>query len=231
MEGVISELGLVVAAAGSSQRFGDKGNKLLQHLHGVPLVCHCLRRLWHCVPADQIAVMVRPEEMESFETVLGEHGFLDAGVSVKSGGRSRSESVYAGVKTFSEDVTLVAVQDAARPFTSGELLRRCVTCARTYGSGVAARAVTDTIKTCEASGKVTATLDRSSLAATETPQVFSRPMLMEAYEYVLANNVNVTDDGQAAECLGNEVYLVFHEEENPKITYSSDLALYEQCDV
>lgn len=216
------EAGLVVAAGGGSRRFGER-NKLLEPLGGQPVFLHCLRRLAAVVPPERTVLVVPPAERDAFAAALAAAGCT---VTLVGGGASRAESVLAGLRALPPAVRLAAVQDAARPFTSPELLERCLASAREHGSGVAARPVVDTIKTVDEREFVLATPDRSRLRATETPQVFPRAELEDAYRVCLERGLFPGDEAQALETLGRPVRLVLHEHPNPKLTYTADLPYF-----
>jgi 2-C-methyl-D-erythritol 4-phosphate cytidylyltransferase len=216
------EAGLVVAAGGGSRRFGAT-NKLLEPLGDMPVFVHCLRRLGTIIPPERTVLVVPAGEQDAFAAALSVAG-LD--ITLVPGGESRPESVLAGLRALAPSVDLVAVQDAARPFTSADLLQRCLESARRHGSGVAAHAVTDTIKTVDEQDFVLTTPDRSQLRATETPQVFLRAQLAEAYSSCLADGLYPSDEAQAIEALNHPVHLVVHREANPKLTYATDLPLF-----
>ena len=74
---------------------------------------------------------------------------------------------------------------------------------------------------------ITASVDRHQLYAMQTPQIFERGLIEEAYRVVYAGNVSVTDEVSAVERLGRKVVLVLNEDFNFKITYPRDLALAE----
>ena len=59
----------------------------------------------------------------------------------------------------------------------------------------------------------------------QTPQIFSRDLLVDAYAGVAARNLSITDEVSAVEHLGAKVLLVPNEEFNVKITYPRDLLL------
>jgi 2-C-methyl-D-erythritol 4-phosphate cytidylyltransferase len=217
-------VGLVVAAAGSGTRFGPRRSKLLEPLAGTPLFLHCLRALAAVVPPERTVLVVPARVEDRFrEALVGLAG--GERVSVVPGGSSRCESVLCGLDALPPDLPFVAVQDAARPLTSAELLCRCIASARERGSGVAARRVTDTIKVADAACRVIETPNRSALWAAETPQVFRCAELREACEQALGLGLATTDDAAAVEVLGLPVYLVEAEAPNPKVTHETDLAL------
>ena len=61
----------------------------------------------------------------------------------------------------------------------------------------------------------------------QTPQIFERNLIEEAYRAVYAENASVTDEVSAVERLGRKVVVVPNKDLNFKITYPRDLALAE----
>ena len=61
----------------------------------------------------------------------------------------------------------------------------------------------------------------------QTPQAFSYPLILAAYEKVFADGVTVTDDAMAAEHAGVRVKIVEGDVRNIKITVPQDLLLAE----
>jgi 2-C-methyl-D-erythritol 4-phosphate cytidylyltransferase len=222
MERVIPGLGLVVAAGGSGQRFGRGRNKLLVRWRGLALFCHSLATFLPLLRPGRIVIAAPPHLHPRFRRELQRAGLPEA-IRLVAGGATRQESVAHGVRALPAAVTLVAVQDGARPCTAAALLAACAESARRRGSGVAARRVTDTIKLVEADGRVSGTPPRERLFAAETPQVFRRALLERGLAAAAAAGLTVTDDAQAVEAIGSPVYLVVHDGENPKITFPGDL--------
>jgi 2-C-methyl-D-erythritol 4-phosphate cytidylyltransferase len=73
-------------------------------------------------------------------------------------------------------------------------------------------------------GRVVETLDRSTLAAAQTPQGFRFALLVEAYEAAFRDRVTLTDEAMAVERLGKPVRAVPGSPLNRKITTAEDLA-------
>jgi 2-C-methyl-D-erythritol 4-phosphate cytidylyltransferase len=61
----------------------------------------------------------------------------------------------------------------------------------------------------------------------QTPQIFERRLIEDAYRAVYAENAIVTDEVSAVERLGHKIILVSNKDLNFKITYPRDLALAE----
>ena len=70
-------------------------------------------------------------------------------------------------------------------------------------------------------------MDRHQLYAMQTPQIFQRQLIEEAYRAVYAENISVTDEVSAVERLGRKVVLVVNDDFNFKITYPRDLQIAE----
>ncbi|HXM32744.1 MAG TPA: 2-C-methyl-D-erythritol 4-phosphate cytidylyltransferase, partial [Chthoniobacterales bacterium] len=97
--------------------------------------------------------------------------------------------------------------------------------AREHEAAALAEPITDTLKRADENRFVAAGVDRAGLYAMQTPQIFSRDLLVKAYDAVAANNLSITDEVSAVEHLGVKVLLVPNEEFNLKITYPRDLSL------
>jgi 2-C-methyl-D-erythritol 4-phosphate cytidylyltransferase len=143
-----------------------------------------------------------------------------------AGGASRSESVRNAVLAAPE-ADVYVVHDAARPLVTPALVERCLAALDGVDGAIAAARVSDTVKEAGEDGRVTRTLDRSSLWAVQTPQVFRAEALrgaLEVDEDVLAA---ATDDASLVEAAGGSVRVVEAPAENLKITAPADLRLAE----
>lgn len=221
-ESELTDVGLVVAAAGAGRRFGTDRNKLLCELRNRALFIHCLTTLAPHFDPAHVIVVIPPNEDAAFERALAD-AKLPAGIRRVPGGSNRTESVVRGLQALPASARIAAIQDAARPDTTLSILLECVASARKNGSGVAAHRVTDTIKIAAPDGRVRSTPARSSLWAAETPQVFRMPDILEACQKALDDNVPITDDAQALERLNQPVHLVENTTPNPKITFQHDI--------
>src|SRR5205814_1129792 len=119
---------------------------------------------------------------------------------------------------------IVAIQDAARPCTSHQLITATIEAARKSGAGVAAQPVTDTIKESSDGKRIERTLDRAKLWAVQTPQTFRVEIIRRAMSEVRKRGLVLTDDTAACELIGQPVALVVGRHPNPKITRPEDVA-------
>ena len=203
----------LVAAAGSSSRMGGV-NKLLEPLDGIPVLARTLTALQLAEQVDEIVVATREEDLVEISRLCQTYGITKC-TKVIRGGESRAHSV------------LLAVQDGARPLVTPELIDRVITAAARFDAAAPAVPVKDTVKTVREDGAVEQTLDRDTLRAVQTPQVFQADLLKAALQSAVESQIPITDDCSAVERLGKVVFLVEGDEENLKITTPVDLILAE----
>ena len=215
----------LVAAAGSSSRMGGV-NKLLEPLGGVPVLVRTLMALQQAPQIDEIVIATREEDLVEISGLCRTYGITKC-TKVIRGGETRAHSVLLAAMEASADVKLLAVQDGARPLVTPELIECVIDAARRCGAAAPAIPVKDTIKEVRDGGAVERTVDRSSLRAVQTPQVFDASLLKAALQDAVENRITITDDCSAVERLGKVVFLVDGEEENLKITTPVDLILAE----
>jgi 2-C-methyl-D-erythritol 4-phosphate cytidylyltransferase len=140
---------------------------------------------------------------------------------VVEGGASRAESVRCGLAVVPQEAEVIIVHDAARPLASEELFRAVIAAVATgeADGAIPGLPLSDTIKVVDAARTVTATLDRSTLVAVQTPQAFSAELLRRAH----AAGAEATDDAALLEALGATVRVVPGDPRNLKITTPADL--------
>jgi len=218
---MISDLGIIIAAAGSSSRFGG-GDKLLEKLDGMPLFLHSVRNFYPLCPAGNMIVVVNPDKLEEYKRTAGEYlpGYELVFVA---GAELRAQSVRNGLAVLKPGTKFVAIQDAARPWSTPALLEKCLAAARRYGGAVPAKVVVDTLKRTATDGRIIETVERDNLWRVETPQVFNLEQLLDANKRISAMKVEFTDDASIMEAAGYEVHIVCNQEKNVKITYRKDI--------
>ncbi len=208
----------IIVAAGSSQRMGF--DKLSAPLSGMPVLVHSVKAFCEAQSVDQIYVVCSENR---FAELLS--GPFDKPIFRVDGGATRQESVYHGIKALSEEITVVAVHDGARPMIRVEDIELCLERARKYGASALGRKVTETVKRADADGFARSSIDRSLLWFMETPQCFRVNILKRAYQNVREKKLQVTDEVSAVESIGISTSLVESRHANIKITLPADLQL------
>lgn len=240
----LRSVAIVVAAAGSGQRFGGALPKAFERIGERSLLEHCLTSIAQLRDSqgDGVGalVVVVPQGFESQAELMCEQAELAPGTEVRVvvGGAQRHESVACALAVLPADISTVLVHDAARAFTPVDQYERVIAAVQ---SGLAAvipvLPVVDTLKQVapavgdqDAGGPgtgeevkpqlVIATVDRSVLRAVQTPQGFTRDLLTRAHRSV--SGEGITDDAGMVESLGVTVHTVVGDRAAFKVTTPFD---------
>ena len=219
----MSKVAVITPAAGHSERFGGD-SKTLAKVDGRPVFLRTLERFINRDDVIQTILVVSGDELERIRTNFGPNlGFM--GVQLIEGGEERVDSVAAGLAMVKEEAELVAVHDAARPCVTPQMIDDVFAEAAKTGAAILASPITGTIKRVSAAGVIDATVPRESLYEAQTPQVFKRELLVEAYANRPAEGDPITDDASLVELAGHPVAVVKSNPTNLKITVKTDTTL------
>lgn len=217
----------LVPAAGRGERLGPGAPKALRPLGGLPMLVHAVRALAGSRSVDLVVIAAPEDEVESVSGMLAEQTF-GADVTVVTGGETRQDSVARALIALPDDVDVVLVHDAARPLVPEELVTSVVSSVRAgHPAVVPGLAVVDTIKSVDAESDVTATIDRSTLRAIQTPQGFERAVLQRAHASADLDQAPATDDAGLVERIGVPVHVIAGHEEAFKVTRPFDVVMAE----
>lgn len=216
----------IIVAAGKGTRMGPGVDKLFLEIHGCPVVAYTWKTFEDCKCIDELVLVVRDGMQAAFQHLAQRYAFKKP-FSLVPGGTERQDSVWNGLQALSSSAEIVAIQDAARPCTSAELIRSTVESARQIGAAVAAQPVVDTIKESHDGNVIERNVDRSRLYSVQTPQTFRVDVIRRAIAEVRERGLLVTDDTAACELIGQPVKLVLNTRPNPKVTRPEDLAYLE----
>ncbi len=212
-------ISLILAAAGSGIRFGSAIPKQFTPLQGKPVYLHALDQLAEFF--SQVVVVVPHDWENRIESQIRDLTYRDKLV-LQSGGPQRQDSVYRGLQRLSQDVKMVLIHDAARPFVSSQLIARVIEKTVRHHACAPVLPVGETIKEVK-SGRVIRTLDRECLRFVQTPQGFEINLLKRAFEQALKEGFYANDEATIVERLGETVYVVTGESGNIKVTWKGDL--------
>ncbi len=212
----------IIVAAGSSKRVGF--DKLFSKLGDRSVLEHALTAFEEAESVSEIIVVCRDPKL--VQDAINRAGGRKVRAVVR-GGERRQDSVQAGLKELAENSEFVAVHDAARPLITPREIERVFSAARKHGAAVLAVPITDTLKFADANQVVSGSIDRQNVFAMQTPQIFRRASLLEAYERVSRNALIVTDEVSAIEHAGGSIVIVPAQDHNLKITYAGDLPIAE----
>lgn len=218
-EGSVS---IVLLAGGVGKRMGASIPKQYLELRGKPIATYSLETFCGMPCVGEVVVVCEPEWRYVFEEC---HKNLGSSKPLKFAlpGAERQDSVCNGLLGISSSADLVAIHDSARPLVTVEDTMNCILDAQEVGAAVLGVPVKPTIKEADAAGMVVKTLVRSVLWEVQTPQVIEPKMLMEGFELVKKDNLEVTDDVSIIEAMGKPVRITKGCYTNIKVTTPEDL--------
>src|SRR5437660_8614178 len=216
-------LSAIIVAGGSSERMCF--DKLFELVSGKPVIAHTISAFERTDCVNEIILVGRADSLGELGKIAGESTKLK---QIVAGGAERSDSVRAGLEHLNSKSDFIAVHDAARPLVTPEKITRVFEVCRTSGGAATlAEPINDTLKRADVDLAVKESVDRNGIYGMQTPQVFSRKMLEEAYQVVANKKVAVTDEVSAVELLGRKVVLHPNHDLNFKISYPRDLQMHQ----
>ncbi len=229
-EGAV-DVAVIVVAAGSGTRLGQARPKALVGLSGDAgsraIVQHCLDAVFSLADPVQVIVVAPAAQLDEMAGLCRDSAGAASGyLTVVAGGATRQESVSRGLAVVRDGIATVLVHDAARAFTPVDQFERVIAAVAERQAGVVpALPVVDTIKQTDDAGRVLGTVDRSTLAAVQTPQGFPASALRAAYASATDDH---TDDAAVFSAAGGAVTTVAGDVLAFKITTPWDLRRAEQ---
>lgn len=216
----------IILAGGKGKRMKANISKQFIMLKDKPILYYTLYRFIKNPNVDNIVLVLPKDEIEYCKKNIIEKYNLKIDFIVE-GGAERQDSVYNGLKAL-EDTDIVLIHDGARPFVSNKIIEEGIQKAIEFGGAAPGVMPKDTIKIKDSNSFSKETLDRSTLVAIQTPQVFKFSEIIKCHEKIKKDNITVTDDTMVYEMYGNKVYLYDGDYENIKITTPEDLLLGEK---
>ena len=218
----------IVLAAGQGKRMGTKVQKQYLEISGKPVLFYSLDAFQRSNIIDEI-ILVVGENQEDYckKEIVEKYGITKVSKIVK-GGSERYYSVWNGLQAMSED-GYVFIHDGARPFVTEEILSRVYDAVQIEKACVVGMPVKDTIKIADDNKFAKETPNRNYVWMVQTPQVFEKSLVKEAYSLLMEQEIiRVTDDAMVVEkMLNRNVKLVEGSYENIKITTPEDLKIAE----
>lgn len=234
----------VILAGGSGSRMKSSVPKQYMNVAGKPLIWYALNAVQKSGVIDECILVTGADDIDTVtENIVNRYAFTKVS-TVVAGGSERCFSVRNALialrekeqKNPTDSSKYIFIHDGARPFLTEEILQRMYEAVVEHRAVVAAVPSKDTIKIADEYGFVSSTPDRRKVWSIQTPQVFEKNLILEAYlqltkdkyDKLVQGGVAVTDDAGVVELFGNTgIKLVMGDYENIKITTPEDIALAE----
>lgn len=221
----MSRFAVILPAAGRGSRFHDKSyKKPFVPLANKALWLHSADRFLSRDDVVQTILVIAADDREQFFFKFGANVAI-LGIEVVEGGAERADSIEAALGHLKPEAEYVCVHDAARPALADAWIDAVFAAAEKTGAAILALPVHGTLKRVGPDRTIEETVSRDGLWEAQTPQVFRRELLLEAY--AKRDGFQATDDSQLVERIGHPVTVVPGSPINIKITTKEDQRLAE----
>lgn len=224
---IMMDLSVIIVAGGKGLRMQSVTPKQYLMLHVKPILAWTIEHIHNALLGTSAVeyILVRPKEDDYYcSTILTQYISKEITLKYADGGKSRAESVSNGLAIATGKYVLI--HDGVRPFISSNMMSRLLQ-HKAEGSVIPAIAPTDSIRMVE--GSKSKAIDRNEVRLVQTPQLFERVLLEEAYaDHFEAPDASLTDDASIVEHYkGVSPVVVEGWDLNIKITTPKDMAVAE----
>ncbi|MDR2233664.1 MAG: 2-C-methyl-D-erythritol 4-phosphate cytidylyltransferase [Tannerella sp.] len=214
--------GVIIVAGGKGLRMGNELPKQFIPLNGKPILMYTLEA-FHRWDAAARLILALPAEHQPYWEMLCRELNCNVPHRMVTGGETRFHSVQNGLSEVA-DCELIGVHDGVRPMVALRVIDACFRTAEEKGTAMAVVPCNESLR--EKVGEQNRAADRRNFFVVQTPQVFYRDWLLEAYRQPY--QPFFFDDATVVEHSGKTIHLVEGNLENIKITTPLDLIVAEK---
>ena len=222
-----NQVAALIVAAGQGTRMGTQDRKQYMMLSNRPVLAHTLLTFQKCKAIAEIFLVIPRGDDSYCKNEIIEPLRPNKTIHLVSGGATRQESVYNGLKAIDESIGLVVIHDGVRPLVTIDQITQCVKAAKKYGGCILAVPASDTLKTVDEHDCVVSTMKRHMIRMAQTPQAFHYDIIMNAHKASQKEAYVGTDDAELVERYGKAVKVIPGDPCNIKITTSEDIKIAE----
>ncbi|MBQ3512906.1 MAG: 2-C-methyl-D-erythritol 4-phosphate cytidylyltransferase [Lachnospiraceae bacterium] len=212
----------IILSAGKGKRMNQSISKQYLMLGEQTILSYSLE-MFQKSSIDEIILVTAQDDMEYVKNSIILPHKIDKVTKIVAGGQERYLSVYQGLLA-AKDCDYILIHDGARPFLTLDIINDSIQAVQEYHACAVGVPLKDSIKKVGQEGYITENIERKDVWQVQTPQSFSYPLIMEAYEKLLNSDMEPTDDTSVVEYFTEtKVKMLFGSYENIKITTPEDL--------
>lgn len=212
----MAKFSVIITAGGMGKRMSSSLPKQFMLVKEKPILMYTIELFYHFNASFQLILTLPQDWIQHWEELRLQHDFKIPH-RIVSGGEQRYHSIKNALDFCSGDYVLV--HDGVRPMVSDETLRNCLDQSKKKDAVIPVAPVYESLR--KKTGAHTEIVDRSEYLLVQTPQVFKREVLEQAYKQPF--HIGITDDAGLVEQAGFEISTVEGNVENIKITSQDDL--------
>lgn len=211
------KINVILPCGGCGSRVGLGYNKLKFDIGGMSV----LQKTISCWAIAEVSKIIIAASQNDLEWVKNQTADLHQNIQVCVGGDNRTLSVYNALKHVEYDCDYIAVHDGARPFLSQQVINNALECCLANGNACVSVACKDSLRKID--NNQNCSVDRNQYVRMQTPQIFKRQQLIDAYQKAIADNKQFSDDATLYQQYQGKIYLSAGDENNIKITTIEDV--------
>lgn len=202
---------IIIVAAGQGTRAKSETPKQFIKIAGKTILEHTIDKFSAIKGIEKICVVLN----ENHSVILPKN------IITCSGGATRKDSVYNGLKSLSDlaDNDIILIHDAARPFVAANDIEKLLKAIEKCSAATLAAPVTDTLR-----HENQTIIDRENLWAIQTPQAFKYGIIKHGHENS-DPDIQYTDDTSLVSSQGHNIEFVECGRHNFKITTPEDITM------
>ncbi len=218
----------LVLSGGTGSRLGERTPKQYLRVNGRMIITYCLETFFKSSDIDIVWIVADPMwQNEIRQELMYERLDDDKFRGFSEPGTTRQLSILNGLRDireqFGEDA-LVMIHDGARPMLSRRLIAMCFRGCDGHDGVMPVLPMKDTVYVSEDGKVVSGLLDRQTIFAGQSPEVFKLGIYLKACEVLLPDDIlNINGSTEPAIMAGMDIAMVEGDEGNFKITTKADL--------
>ncbi len=202
-----------------------EGDLIWREVAGKPLITWSIAAFAAAPSIARITLVVSAAQLGRAETLREQASWEKVSALLPSDVRRRAP-VEAALSALPDDCPLVAIHDATRPLVIPALIETGVALARETGVAIPTEPVKETIKRVR-DGMIVGAVPRERLTRAQTPQVYSRTLLQQAYQRA-EPALDPPDEAALLLTLGMAVSVYAGDAENLRVSSVGELPVVEE---
>ncbi|MBQ2238754.1 MAG: 2-C-methyl-D-erythritol 4-phosphate cytidylyltransferase [Lachnospiraceae bacterium] len=212
----------ILLSAGKGTRMNQSVSKQYLMLGNQTILSYSLEQFQKS-SIDEIILVTAQEDIEYVKNNIVLPHKINKVTKIVAGGQERYLSVYQGLLA-AQNCDYVMIHDGARPFLTIDIIEDSIRAVQKYQACAVGVPLKDSIKKLGREGYIVENIERTDVWQVQTPQCFSYPMILGAYEKLLQSDIKTTDDTAVVEYFTEvKVKMLMGSYENIKITTLDDL--------
>ena len=212
----------ILLSAGKGTRMNQSVSKQYLMLGNQTILSYSLEQFQKS-SIDEIILVTAQEDIEYVKNNIVLPHKINKVTKIVAGGQERYLSVYQGLLA-TQNCDYVMIHDGARPFLTIDIIEDSIRAVQKYQACAVGVPLKDSIKKLDREGYIVENIERTDVWQVQTPQCFSYPLILGAYEKLLQSDIKPTDDTAVVEYFTEvKVKMLMGSYENIKITTLDDL--------